>query len=130
MTVPVARRSWARSRPGSKRLARTPRSTSDRPTRRKPPASAAGRGSRPLAADEPPAPAGEDAKPNETARPSANRRIVVTGAAGFIGGAIARVLRERGDVVVALIRDRRRAAELDALGVEIVEDDLAEIDRL
>ena len=61
---------------------------------------------------------------------AATRRIVLTGAAGFIGGAIARVLRERGDAVVGLVRDRRRAPNLDELGVEIIEDDLAEVDRL
>jgi dihydroflavonol-4-reductase len=112
-------------------LARTPRSTSGRKAGPKQPASA---------------PAGRTPKPRQAARDTpvvaaaadglqpppraASQRIVLTGAAGFIGGAIARLLRERGDAVVGLVRDRRRAAHLDDLGVEIIEDDLAEIDRL
>ena len=37
-------------------------------------------------------------------------RIVVTGATGMIGQALVRAARERGDDVVALSRDERRAA--------------------
>ena len=58
------------------------------------------------------------------------RRIVLTGAAGFVGGAVARVLRERGDTVVALVRDPQRAPVLTELAVEVVEDDLSDIGRL
>jgi dihydroflavonol-4-reductase len=58
------------------------------------------------------------------------RRIVLTGGAGFVGGAVARALRERGDTVVALVRDGKRAPALTELGVEILEDDLADIARL
>jgi dihydroflavonol-4-reductase len=58
------------------------------------------------------------------------KRIVLTGGAGFVGGAVARVLRERGDTVVALARDAKRAPALAELGVEIVEDDLSDIGRL
>ncbi|MFL5709013.1 MAG: NAD-dependent epimerase/dehydratase family protein [Chloroflexota bacterium] len=111
-------------------MARTPRSTRGRPAGRKAAATPVGRSSPSPAADGPPSPTREAGKRSETARPSTTRRIVLTGAAGFIGGAVARVLRERGDAVVALVRDRRRAANVDELGVEIVEDDLAEIDRL
>ena len=57
-------------------------------------------------------------------------RIVLTGGAGFVGGAVARVLRERGDDVVALVRDPKRAAALRELGVEVVEDDLSDVNRL
>jgi nucleoside-diphosphate-sugar epimerase len=55
---------------------------------------------------------------------------VLTGGGGFIGGAIARRLRERGDAVVGLVRDRRRVASLEELGVELVEDDLSDVGRL
>src|ERR671932_657980 len=41
-------------------------------------------------------------------------RAFVTGATGFLGGALVRKLRERGDEVVALVRDPARAAGLDA----------------
>src|SRR5436309_2529690 len=80
------------SRPGSKRLARTRRSTSREPM-----------------------------------------RVLVTGAAGFIGSAVVRRLRERGDEVIALVRDARRAsgpAGPTEYGATIVEDDLSAVDRL
>jgi dihydroflavonol-4-reductase len=56
-------------------------------------------------------------------------RIVLTGGAGFVGSAVARVLRERGDDVVALVRDEKRAGGLRQLGVEVIEDDLSDVDR-
>jgi dihydroflavonol-4-reductase len=58
------------------------------------------------------------------------RRIVVTGGAGLVGRAVVRVLRERGDTVVALVRDPRRAVFLTELGAALVEDDLSDIGRL
>jgi nucleoside-diphosphate-sugar epimerase len=57
-------------------------------------------------------------------------RAFVTGATGFIGGRLARRLRERGDEVVALVRSRSRAGELERLGCELVEGDLADADAL
>jgi nucleoside-diphosphate-sugar epimerase len=57
-------------------------------------------------------------------------RIVLTGGAGFVGGAVARVLRERGDDVVGLVRDQKRAAALRELGVEVIEDDLSDVNRM
>jgi dihydroflavonol-4-reductase len=54
-------------------------------------------------------------------------RVVVTGGAGFVGGAVVRALRARGDDVVALVRDPRRAADLAELGAELAEDDLTDI---
>src|SRR5258707_5010512 len=59
-----------------------------------------------------------------------SRRIVVTGGAGFVGGAMVRVLRARGDVVIALVRNPGRAATLAELGVELLEDDLSNVARL
>jgi dihydroflavonol-4-reductase len=54
------------------------------------------------------------------------RRVFVTGAAGFIGGAIVRNLRTRGDAVVAVVRDPTgpRAVALREIGVELSEGDL------
>jgi dihydroflavonol-4-reductase len=60
----------------------------------------------------------------------ARRRIVVTGATGFVGGRVASALLERGDEVVALVRDPRRAERLAGLGAEIVESDLSDVARL
>ena len=57
-------------------------------------------------------------------------RIVLTGGAGFVGGAVARVLRQRGDDVVALVRDQKRAPALHDLGAQVVEDDLSDVNRM
>jgi dihydroflavonol-4-reductase len=58
------------------------------------------------------------------------RRVVVTGGAGFVGHAVVRKLRERGDHVVALVRDAGRAQHLADLGAELVVDDLSDIGGL
>ena len=50
--------------------------------------------------------------------------VFVTGAAGFIGGRVTRLLRQRGDEVIAVVRDPERAALLQGLGVRLVEGDL------
>ena len=60
-------------------------------------------------------------------------RYAMTGATGFVGGALARRLREEGHEVVALVRDPARASELVALGVDLLPgdlDDVAALDRL
>jgi dihydroflavonol-4-reductase len=51
-------------------------------------------------------------------------RIFLTGGTGYIGGALARRLRERGDDVRALVR--RDAPALSAIGCELVQGDLAD----
>jgi dihydroflavonol-4-reductase len=53
-------------------------------------------------------------------------KAFVTGATGFIGGHVARRLRERGDDVVALVRSPDKASELSDLGCEPVEGDLSD----
>ena len=53
-------------------------------------------------------------------------RIAVTGGAGFIGGSIVRQLAARGDHVVALVRDPKRAAALAGPNVELVASDLSD----
>lgn len=57
-------------------------------------------------------------------------RVLVTGATGFTGGHLARELRRRGNDVVALVRDERKAAPLQAAGIELVRGDIVESDRV
>jgi dihydroflavonol-4-reductase len=57
-------------------------------------------------------------------------RVVVTGGAGLVGRAVVKALRERGDMVVALVRDLRRAPFLTELGAELVESDLSNVAEL
>ncbi len=53
-------------------------------------------------------------------------RVFLTGATGYVGGEVARLLCERGDQVRALVRDAGRADELLRLGCEVVEGDLSD----
>jgi nucleoside-diphosphate-sugar epimerase len=64
-------------------------------------------------------------KPRSTERQPI--RVAVTGGAGFVGHAVVRRLRERGDQVVALVRDVGRAEHLAELGAELVVDDLSDV---
>ncbi|MGH2756188.1 MAG: NAD-dependent epimerase/dehydratase family protein [Actinomycetota bacterium] len=57
-------------------------------------------------------------------------RAFITGGTGFIGGHVARKLRARGDDVVALVRTPSKASELSALGCELVQGDLNDVDTL
>jgi nucleoside-diphosphate-sugar epimerase len=61
-------------------------------------------------------------------------RVFVTGATGFVMGAVTLALRARGDAVVALVRSPSRAASLTALGCELVAGDVVDpigaVDRL
>lgn len=52
-------------------------------------------------------------------------KVFVTGGTGFIGGNVVRLLRERGDEVVCLVRSPRKAAKLDRLGCQLVSGDLS-----
>src|SRR3954453_21159196 len=91
MTVRAARRCCGTSRPGSRGLARTRRSTEPTP---------------------------------------APKRIVVTGGAGLVGRAIIRELRERGDEVLALVRDPAGAKILVEIGTDLAASDLSSVDAL
>ena len=51
-------------------------------------------------------------------------RVLVTGGSGFIGRALVRQLRERGDSVTAIVRDPGRGQPLTALGAEAVPGDV------
>mgnify|MGYP002398537455 CR=1 FL=1 len=53
-------------------------------------------------------------------------KYFVTGATGFIGGALARSLVARGHEVVALVRSPEKARDLAALGIEIYKGDITE----
>lgn len=57
-------------------------------------------------------------------------RILVTGATGKIGNAVVEQLRERGEEVVALVRDQSRARELLAGDVELAVGDVTDPDSL
>ena len=54
-------------------------------------------------------------------------RVFVTGGAGFIGRAVVRQLRARGDAVTAAVRDPARASSIDALGAHLVQTDLGTV---
>jgi nucleoside-diphosphate-sugar epimerase len=53
-------------------------------------------------------------------------KVFVTGATGFIGGEVARQLRQRGDEVVALVRNPAKGTKLTQLGCELVAGDLGD----
>ncbi len=57
-------------------------------------------------------------------------RYLLTGATGFIGGRVARQLREAGHEVLALVRDPGRARPLVDLGVRLVPGELDDRDGL
>jgi len=51
-------------------------------------------------------------------------RVLVTGATGFTGGALAKKLVEQGNHVVALVRKTGNVSALKELGVELVFGDI------
>lgn len=55
-----------------------------------------------------------------------SRRVLVTGAGGFLGGAIARRLLKQGDEVITV--QRGRYLDLEAAGATAIQGDLAELD--
>jgi dihydroflavonol-4-reductase len=57
-------------------------------------------------------------------------RIFLTGGTGYIGTALARMLREHGHDVRALVRTPSKGAALEALGCDLVAGDVADRSRL
>ncbi|HEV2892090.1 MAG TPA: NAD-dependent epimerase/dehydratase family protein [Frankiaceae bacterium] len=57
-------------------------------------------------------------------------KVFLTGGTGFIGGEVARRLRERGDDVVALVRAPGRAEALSAIGCTLVAGSLSDTDAI
>jgi NADH dehydrogenase len=53
-------------------------------------------------------------------------RVTVTGATGLIGRRLVAALRDRGDDVRCLVRDRKRGSHVAALGAEVVEGDVTD----
>jgi uncharacterized protein YbjT (DUF2867 family) len=52
--------------------------------------------------------------------------ILVTGGTGFVGGHVVHALRQAGKPVRCLVRNRRKAGKLGALGCELVEGDVTD----
>lgn len=61
---------------------------------------------------------------------SAGHRVLVTGATGFVGANVARLLLERGDEVRVLARAGSARTNLDGLPVEVAEGDLRDPDAV
>jgi len=57
---------------------------------------------------------------------NSNNRVLVTGATGFTGGALAKMLVNRGDQVTALVRNTANTEALKALGVTLVYGDITD----
>ena len=57
-------------------------------------------------------------------------RVFMTGGTGFIGGHVVRMLRDRGDDVVALVRSPDKAADLRELGCELLQGDLSDTETM
>ena len=53
-------------------------------------------------------------------------RVALTGATGFLGGALAAAYRDSGDNVVALVRPNSGTSMLEQLGVELIYGELTE----
>src|ERR1051325_8263150 len=53
-------------------------------------------------------------------------KYFLTGATGFLGGVLARQLREAGHDVNAVIRDHQKARELQSLGVKLFRGDVTD----
>jgi nucleoside-diphosphate-sugar epimerase len=53
-------------------------------------------------------------------------QVFVTGASGYIGGTVAKLLIDRGDTVLGLVRTAEKAAAVEALGIEPLIGSLAD----
>ncbi len=57
-------------------------------------------------------------------------KVFVTGGTGFIGGHVVRMLLERGDEVVAMVRSPEKATDIAALGAVVIEGDVSDRARI
>lgn len=57
-------------------------------------------------------------------------KYFITGATGFIGGAVARKLRSGGNDVVAIVRNPSKAGDLIAAGVTVVKGDVTNMESM
>lgn len=57
-------------------------------------------------------------------------RVLLTGATGYIGSAVAEALRAAGHVVAGVVRSEEKAKLLESKGFDVVHADLAEPDKL
>jgi nucleoside-diphosphate-sugar epimerase len=57
-------------------------------------------------------------------------KVFLTGGTGFIGGEVARQLRQRGDEVACLVRSPAKGAKLRELGCELISGDLGNAEAL
>ena len=57
-------------------------------------------------------------------------KVLVTGATGFVGSHVARLLREKGIEVVALARKKNGVSSLKSLDVEIISGDVRDYDSI
>jgi dihydroflavonol-4-reductase len=57
-------------------------------------------------------------------------KALVTGATGFIGFHVARLLKEQGFLVSALVRETSDTSDLQALGIELVRGDVRDLNSL
>lgn len=67
---------------------------------------------------------------NETPTHADPRRVLLTGATGYVGGRLLDALRERGTFVRCIVRDRQRMADQADERVAIVEGDVLKPDTL
>ena len=121
--MPAAPQEATEAAPGAATAPDEPKPS--KPTRRRP--------RKPKAEPTPRAPEPAASGPSEpesaTAEPTL-QRVLVTGGTGFVGGAVARLLRMRGKDVIAPVRDRRRSGDLADYGITVVEEDLSDVRAL
>ena len=57
-------------------------------------------------------------------------KYFITGATGFLGGRIAKILLEKGDTVIVLARNPAKAGELRKLGATVIKGDITDKDSM